>query len=53
MERASIVADGANSSPTWEQFTADLDAVKSQSNRLSQADLTTVQRLETEFGTKY
>jgi hypothetical protein len=52
MERASIVADGANSSPTWEQFTADLDAVKSRSHRLSQADLTTVQRLETEFGTK-
>jgi Carbohydrate-selective porin, OprB family len=36
----------------WEQFTTDLNAVKSRSNRLSQADLTTLQRLETEFRTE-
>jgi hypothetical protein len=50
MERAGILADGTNRSPTWEQFTADFNAVKSRSDRLSQADLTTLQRLEMEFG---
>jgi hypothetical protein len=50
MERVGIFADGATISLTWEQFTADLNVVKSQSNRLSQADLMTLQRLESEFG---
>jgi hypothetical protein len=52
MERAGILAGRVNRSSTWAQFTADLDAVKSRSNHLSQADLTTLQQLETQFRTE-